>query len=333
MVILVFKQDWEKTDHLSEISPEIIRSMIYIAFPKSKLVSYEMIAGGCANCNIKIILKDMPQSYILRIYIRDKNAPYREQKLGHLLKDILPIPQNYFIGDYETYKFAIFEFMPGITLREYILRGEASQMGDLLQEAGESLSKLQAIRFDSSGFLNNDLFINEPLNILSYISLLNDTLQHSSVKETLSETSIAKLQQMLDTLPDFLSHIEDNQLVHGDFDPSNILVDQVNGKWHITGILDWEFAFSGSMLLDVANMLRYAHEMPPEFETSFLKGIEQGGILLPTDWRNDIAILNILALLDCLERSSPVHHPRRCADIRKLIDHYLEQIKKVSSDK
>jgi Ser/Thr protein kinase RdoA (MazF antagonist) len=63
--------------------------------------------------------------------------------------------------------------------------------------------------------------------------------------------------------------------VHGDFDPANILVDKVNDAWSVTGILEWEFAFSGSYLWDVANMLRYAHKMPLEFQNSFIDALEK----------------------------------------------------------
>jgi aminoglycoside/choline kinase family phosphotransferase len=78
---------------------------------------------------------------------------------------------------------------------------------------------------------------------------------------------------------------DEKHLVHGDFDPTNILLDKINGSWVVAGILGWEFAFSGSCLWDVANMLRYAHKMPPEFQNSLLDALQRNGIKLPPDWR------------------------------------------------
>ena len=91
----------------------------------------------------------------------------------------------------------------------------------------------------------------------------------------------------------------------------------------MSGVLDWEFSFSGSVLWDVANMLRYAHKMPPEFQDAFLNGLDSGGVSLPENWSITIRLLNLLSLLDCLKRSAPDKRPNQCADIRGLIDHIL----------
>lgn len=323
---MTFKQNWEKTNQHMEIAPKAIEGMVRLAFPSARLSSYEIIAGGCANLNVKITLESKAQPYILRVYVRDKEAPYIEQKLGVLLQGIVPIPQIYFIGDLEDHRFAIAEFMPGITLRDYLLNGEAQAMESLMREAGEILAKLQTIQFPSSGFFNRDLSIQESHTLPSCVSFAKDCLNHPTVKETLGQVTISQIHKILEDCSDLFPDDGDSHLVHGDFDPANVLVHQINGRWHISGLLDWEFAFSGSHLWDVANMLRYAHQMPPLYEYSFLKGIEHGGITLPPDWRRRISLLNILSLLDCLARSSPVHHPHRCADIRGLIAYFINQV-------
>ena len=99
----------------------------------------------------------------------------------------------------------------------------------------------------------------------------------------------------------------------------NILVDKINGDWKITGILDWEFAFSGSVMCDVANMLRYAHQMPAAFKDEFLRGLKNGGINLPENWSITCDLLNLISLLDCLVRSDPRNSTNRCTDICELI--------------
>jgi hypothetical protein len=80
------------------------------------------------------------------------------------------------------------------------------------------------------------------------------------------------------------------------------------------------FGLGVSYLWDVANMLRYAHKMPPEFQDAFLKGLGDGGIILPENWRVTVNLLNLLSLLDVLKRSDPKDHSHQCADIRELID-------------
>ena len=76
-------------------------------------------------------------------------------------------------------------------------------------------------------------------------------------------------------------------------------------------------------------MLRYAHHMQPDFETSFLEGLQQGGVQLADSWRISIYLLNLLSLLDCLIRCPPNLRPRQCADICNLIDYILKCLDKI----
>ncbi len=40
----------------------------------------------------------------------------------------------------------------------------------------------------------------------------------------------------------------EKHLVHADFDPANILIAKEGSDWNVSGVLDWEFSFSGSIL-------------------------------------------------------------------------------------
>jgi hypothetical protein len=142
----------------------------------------------------------------------------------------------------------------------------------------------------------------------------------------LSPEVVAEIKKAIKQYATLFPTDSEKHLVHGDFDPANILVDKINDSLVVTGILDWEFAFSGSYLWDVANMLRYAHKIPPEFQNSFLDALQRNGVKLPADWRTTTHLLNLSSLLDLLKRSDPQHHPHRYADIRELIDHILSEL-------
>jgi aminoglycoside phosphotransferase (APT) family kinase protein len=323
---MTFKQNWEKTDQHYDISPQTIEGMVALAFPRRKLVSHEIISGGCANLNIRITLQDKEQPYILRVYLRDKDAAYREQKLGELLKGRVPLPQVYFVGDMEEHRFVIAEFMSGITLRDYLLSNDSSDMEKLMIEAGEVLAQIQTVRFSHSGFFGKDLSIEEPITETGYVDFAKECLKHPTVIDTLGDATISKINSLLDTHASLFPDETQNHLVHGDYDPANLLVNRINGRWKVSCVLDWEFAFSGSPLQDIANMLRYAHHMPTIYETSFLSGVQKGGVSLPEDWRLRIDLLNLTALLDppdCLDR---IQRPNRCADICELIEHILVRV-------
>lgn len=322
---MTFKQEWEKTEQQILLSDKVVEAMLKLAFPNKKLASYSIISGGCANLNVKIILEDENLSFILRVYLRDKGAAYREQALGVLLKSTVPIPQVYFIGDYKSYRFALTEYLPGITLRELLLSKIPHDIGTIMFKAGQVLAKIQAHHFPCPGFFDDHLMVAERSSENNYIEFVDNSLIHPTVMECLGSEVIATIKHHFNGLKIFLPNESESHLVHADFDPANILVDKIDDEWTITGVLDWEFAFSGSLLWDVANMLRYSHQLPTMFETSFIQGLSTE-LTLPEDWKTTIYLLNVMSLLDCLTRCTKELRPKQCADIIFLITYFNKQL-------
>ena len=321
----MFKVDWEKTSITYQPPEGMVEKMVRLAYPDKKLTSFELIAGGCANLNYKIQLKDKIHPLILRVYLRDKDAADREQKLAALIKETVPAPLTHYIGELEGHHFAITEFISGISLRDFLLSNAPDAIGAIMSEVGMMLSKITAYDFPKSGFLNKDLEVVE-CESSDVIKFAQGCLNDKTVLSVLDPSVITEIKQAIAEHAYLFSTDDEKHLVHGDFDPANIFVDKINGSWVVTGILDWEFAFSGSYLRDIANMLRYSHKMPPEFQNSFVDALQKNGIKLPPDWRTTIHLLNLSSLLDLLKRSDPQHHPSRCADIRELISHILAEL-------
>jgi aminoglycoside phosphotransferase (APT) family kinase protein len=73
-------------------------------------------------------------------------------------------------------------------------------------------------------------------------------------------------------------------LVHGDFNSPNIFVRHERGSWRVAAILDWEFAFAGSILCDIGNMLRYERPTQSRYEPHFSRGLLDEGWRAPDDW-------------------------------------------------
>ena len=309
---MTFKSNWEKADQNHHISSETIHNMVKLALPSKKLLKNEIISGGCANLNIKIIL-DNGQIFILRVYLRDRASAYREQKLAELIKKNIPIPQIYFIGEYKEQIFAIVEYINGITLREFILNNPNEDIKQVMFEAGKILNKTRQYKFANAGFFDQDLQVIPSSE--SYLKFTKKNLQHPNIPSNFK----IQIGNYLKQYGDFFPKENERNLVHADYDPANILVDEINGIWKITAILDWEFAFSGSTLCDVANMLRYAHQMPKIFTEAFLTGLSD----LPKDWELSINLLNLFSLLDCLARCDIDKRPNQYQDICQLIEYIL----------
>lgn len=273
----MFKADWEKTSVTCQLPEGMVEKMVRFVYPDKRLISHELIAGGCANLNIKMLLEDEKHPLILRVYLRDKESAYREQKLAALLKQTVPVPLTYYIGELEDYPFAITEFMPGMSLRDLLLSDAPHDLSAIMHELGTILSKIAAHEFSRSGFFDQELDV-IPYESSDVIKFAQDCLGHKTVLAVLRHEMISKISDVLEQYGHLFPDENEKHLVHGDFDPANILMEKVNGTWSVTGILDWEFAFSGSVLWDAANMLRYAHKMPPEFESSFIEALKKAAL-------------------------------------------------------
>ena len=48
----MFKVDWEKTSVTYQLQEGMVEKMVRLAYPDKKLISSELIAGGCARCTV-----------------------------------------------------------------------------------------------------------------------------------------------------------------------------------------------------------------------------------------------------------------------------------------
>jgi aminoglycoside phosphotransferase (APT) family kinase protein len=91
------------------------------------------------------------------------------------------------------------------------------------------------------------------------------------------------------------------RLIHCDYNLKNILIRKVGSVWKVVGILDWEFAISGSPLVDIGNFLRFEDELPAGFSEAFIGGYVSGSIGLPGNWREGARLLDLAAMVNFLE--------------------------------
>ncbi len=320
---MTFKTTWEKTALPQNLSTDVIVSMMKKGCRGCPVTSYEMISGGCANINLKVFLEGEKNPRLLRVYLRDTESSRREQKLGNLLGSSVPIPQIEYRGNFEGYTFAIASFLEGITLRELLLGQETYDLEAIMLTVGLALARIASHKFSHPGFFDDELEIQADIKQPDFQAIGKVYLQDEAVASFLGKDTVQKIWALLEDYDHLFSNRSESNLVHGDFGPENILVIKRDGPWQISGILDWEFAFSGSTLWDVANMVRYGYKMPPGFEDAFIRGLSEGGVVLPNQWRPKVRILNIFSLLDVLARRDFQTHPRTWADSKEVIHEML----------
>ncbi|GCE29960.1 hypothetical protein KDA_54440 [Dictyobacter alpinus] len=98
---------------------------------------------------------------------------------------------------------------------------------------------------------------------------------------------------------------QSRSLVHADYGGSNLLVRQEKGHFVLAAVLDWEFAFVGSSLFDLANLFRYEWQIPNAFEAACLQGFVQHGGALPPTWKKITKLFDLINICTFLQTPEP----------------------------
>jgi len=143
---------------------------------------------------------------------------------------------------------------------------------------------------------------------------LRSWVEQHSATGPLSEWGVSDLtglQTTADRAQSLLDLSSRTCLVHGDFNPKNLLVDR-HGT--VTGVLDWEFAHAGGPLGDLGNLLRF--ERDPVFTEAVLRAFADrvpDGQLDLDDLLTRARAADLFALVELAARveQSPVVHRAR----------------------
>ena len=95
---------------------------------------------------------------------------------------------------------------------------------------------------------------------------------------------------------------------------------KIKEQWKIAAILDWEFAFVGTYLLDIGMMLRYSHKLPACYEDNFITGIQDNGFHLPANWKKQAKLMDFICLLNLARYNPPTERPKMNRDVVSLIN-------------
>jgi thiamine kinase-like enzyme len=105
-----------------------------------------------------------------------------------------------------------------------------------------------------------------------------------------------------------------HQLCHSDFNQKNILIRRnADGRHELAAVLDWEFAFSGSGVIDIGNLLRFEHESPAVESSRFADAYRAAGGHLDKAWREQALFADLLAQCAFLIHSEELPNTFRTA--------------------
>lgn len=315
-----------------------VRRWLASALAGQRIVAVQQLAGGYRNDNV-LLVTDAAEKYVLRRYRGgDVEATGRtcgvEAALAARLRGIVPVPEVIAAdpaGSAAAEPLLLSRYAAGSMVSEVLARpdgaaagsagqapGDAGQAADLGRAAGAVLAAIGSVRFGGPGFFTGpDLIPSAEGMPASLPDFVEDCLRaaRASGEHTVGGLSPAE-QDGLRALavragPAAARVNGSRQLVHSDYNPKNLLAVHRGGQWSITAVLDWEFAYSGSPLADLGNMLRPRPGVPADFAAGFSTGYRQAGGELPDGWREISEALDLYALADFLTRPPEHRYFRR----------------------
>lgn len=259
---------------------------------------------------------DFSDCLVLRIYSRDPNACRKElnilrSALGHLpVPEIVDFQED---GDEDIGPYVLYRHCEGITFQELKSNGRSQDMAEAAYAIGKALAIVGTISIPQSSRENIDACRRAPYEFLC-----------SPIRERrLGQWETDRLRNFVFYwLPRIRSVYDDRVLVHGDFNNRNTIIKRDGDHWIVSGILDWELAFSGSPLWDAARFICFERKGRPCREPHFSMGFHEGGGVLPREWRAFSRALNVVSAAESLSRFDL---PARFApELRNLITAAME---------
>src|SRR4030095_1320641 len=275
---------------------QTLRHLFAKVFPQRQIVSIEPLPGGLINTNLKIDFKSDHNPVVLRLYRDGANVCRKEIAVHNLVHSAVPVPKIYYaepdpVDDIPS--FAILEFIDGLTFQQLKRTRDVEAISQASRSVGETLAAIGRFSFPKSGRLVAEESCEQLKVGASFIEgpdpiprLLDRFLESPNCMNRAGAKLVERVHRFAWTWTDQIPNLDAlPSLVHCDFGNRNILVREVNGKWIVAAVVDWEFALSGSSLLDVGHFLRYEKPDQPLREPHFSKTFVEHGGHLPDHWR------------------------------------------------
>jgi aminoglycoside phosphotransferase (APT) family kinase protein len=289
---------------------ESIQRYIEDAFPHQRVASVEPLSGGLRNTNLKIEFSSKKAPIVLRLYKEDSSICLKEIEILRLLRSAVPVPEVLHArpeGIDGSRPFIMMPYIEGLTFQQLKRTGDLTAIHQASASVGQTLAAIAAYEFSKPGrliaTLRNELEVGQPYTRSSdpIPEILDNSLNSPVAQHRLGAGFAQRLHDFIWAWAPLLPDITNvSKLVHSDFGNRNIIVNEVNGSWRVAAVLDWEFAFSGSPLLDIGNFLRYDLRHEPLREPYFSQSFVEHGGNLPDNWSNIVRVIDLTALVDCL---------------------------------
>jgi aminoglycoside phosphotransferase (APT) family kinase protein len=308
---------------LIEVELDQLQSLLSPALKGAAIASYELVEGGLTNSLYRITPADGGVSLCLRIFAAGRLPWERELKILALVSSSLPVPEVLLAdcgGAEFGHPYLIYRWIEGIMLNKFRRQTSPAALLSVAEPLGRLLASVARFSF-ADGIdraLNDVLAVKSPIEVL--LSANEEALMRGLARKRLGAALADAMCSRFDAGAVRLCELDRaTGLVHGDLGWRNILVaPSEDGGWRISGLIDWEAAFSGSSLWDVGSLFRYSQRYSETFCQRFERGYRGAGGALPDDWLRTARLLD--ATLHVAALNEEKDRPVVFAECRELIE-------------
>jgi aminoglycoside phosphotransferase (APT) family kinase protein len=286
----------------------------------------QYLEEGLTNTILRVSVHGSTPDLLVRIYAGG-NAPWeKERRLLERLTPDLPVPRVLLCNDGRgavPYPSLVYEWIEGVTLNAMRRQASSEELLSLANPLGRIIGKICTMApmawdtFQGQGETPPSL----PEVLLS---VTQERLLRGRARVRLGEGAADALCRHLSRQAEGFSALGSAKcLVHGDLGGRNILVvSDGGGRWRISGIVDWESAFTGWAMWDVGSLFRYRRRYGPDFLDQFERGYRNSGGTLPEDWWKLARLLDATRQVATLDDEREL--PSVFADCRELLESILQ---------
>ena len=218
-------------------------------------------------------------------------------------------------------------YVPGVMISDALAQQGDAATRDLGRAAGMALAAIGSVSFGSDGFFAGPDLIPSAAGMPAGLpEFVEDCLRTAAARDapgggahaggSLSQAEQDGMRELAARAGPLAARAAPGgRLVHADYNPKNLLATRRGGRWSVTAVLDWEFAFSGSPLADIGNMLRRRPGAVAGLAAGFVAGYREAGGELPDGWRETSEALDLYALADFLTRPAEHRYFRRAVTL------------------
>jgi aminoglycoside phosphotransferase (APT) family kinase protein len=292
---------WMRVEPRRRLDDAVLSRIIHAAFP-GRGVAHVQPLFSCRNANFLVQLDGVSDSIVLCLFEHDPSICRKQLDLYRVIDPVVPLVPVLYAepeGLDDIPPFLITQFVSGISFCDLLDHASLAEIQQAASEVGRVLASIARTQFRQGGWIGPGPTVAAPLLAGEHLvaNMVDECLAADNVRKRLGPELCRRLSRIVWSFAGELTVIDDaHNLVHSDFGPGNTLVRYSGAKWEVSAVLDWEFAFSGSPLVDIGHFLRFEDERWPLVEPGFSRGFLEGGGMLPENWRMLSRIADIVSI-------------------------------------